>query len=177
MKDSGVAWLGEVPAHWTVSLIKRYCHDITDGAHISPETEGVIYDFISTKDLSNLDIDFSDCLKTSAETYDYMVRTGCRPAPGDILFSKDGTIGRTALVKEDRPFVVASSLIIIRPDNKKYASSYLHWLLQSASVVGQVECMVKGAGLPRLSIQNLLKVVGTLPPPQNKFGLRSELKR
>jgi len=165
-----------VPAHWTVSLIKRYCHNITDGSHISPETEGGVYDFISTKDLSNLGVDFSDCLKTSAETYDYMVRAGCRPVPGDILFSKDGTIGRTALVKEDRPFVVASSLIIIRPDNKKYASSYLHWLLQSASVVGQVECMVKGAGLPRLSIQNLLKVVGTLPPPAEQIRIAERVE-
>lgn len=40
MKNSGIEWLGQVPEHWDVCLIKYKCDDITDGAHTSPETEG-----------------------------------------------------------------------------------------------------------------------------------------
>ena len=82
-----------------------------------------------------------------------------------MLFSKDGTIGRTIVVSENSPeFVVASSLIIIRPDKEELLSSYLDFLCQSWVVSQQVEGFVKGAGLPRLSIQNLTKVVGVFPP-------------
>ncbi len=165
MKDSGVEWLGEVPAHWEVTQVKRRCDLITDGAHISPETENGVYCFVSTKDVSDEGIDFEGCLRTSAASYEYLLKTGCQPAAGDVLFSKDGTIGRTIVVSENSPeFVVASSLIIIRPDKEELLSSYLDFLCQSWVVSQQVEGFVKGAGLPRLSIQNLTKVVGVFPP-------------
>ena len=165
MKDSGVEWLGEVPVHWEVTQVKRRCDLITDGAHISPETENGVYCFVSTKDVSDEGIDFEGCLRTSAASYEYLLKTGCQPAAGDVLFSKDGTIGRTIVVSENSPeFVVASSLIIIRPDKEELLSSYLDFLCQSWVVSQQIEGFVKGAGLPRLSIQNLTKVVGVFPP-------------
>lgn len=177
MKDSGVEWLGEVPEHWAVCAIKRMTLLITDGAHISPETEDGVYDFVSTKDVSDAGIDFEGCLKTSATSYEYLVRTGCRPMCGDLLFSKDGTIGRTIVVKELREFVVASSLIIIRPNSATLSSTFLHYLCQSFAVVQQVERFVKGAGLPRLSIQNLLKVFGVFPQLEEQIAIAAFLDR
>lgn len=164
MKDSGVEWLGKVPQHWEVTHLKRFCLEITDGAHISPDTEGGVYHFISTKDLSGETIDFEGALLTSESSYEYLLKTGCRPSLGDVLFSKDGTIGRTVVVRDDREFVVASSLIIIRPDTSVLDAEYLNLLCKSFLVATQVESFVKGAGLPRLSIQNLLKVLGVFPP-------------
>jgi len=177
MKPSGVEWLGDVPQGWRVGHIKRFCRQITDGAHISPVTEGGVFDFVSTKDIDDNGINFSDCLKTSPESYEYMISTGCRPYVGDVLFSKDGTIGRAALVIDDHEFAVASSLIIIRPNKNIFYSRYLFWLLQSAVVLAQVECFVKGAGLPRLSIQNLLKVIGVLPPMVEQVEIACESAR
>ncbi len=175
MKDSGIEWLGEVPEHWDVCSIKRMTLLITDGAHISPETDDGVYDFVSTKDVSDAGIDFEGCLKTSPSSYEYLVRTGCQPARGDVLFSKDGTIGRTVVVKVEREFVVASSLIIIRPDSRALDSIFLHYLCQSFLVIQQVEGFVKGAGLPRLSIQNLLKVFGVFPQLEEQQAIATFL--
>lgn len=176
MKDSGVAWLGKVPAHWDITQLKRLCDRITDGAHISPETEGGTYSFVSTKDLDGDSIDFDKCLLTSPSSFDYLQRTGCRPAVGDVLFSKDGTIGRTVVVRDGREFVVASSLIIITPSANMLDSDFLNYLCKSSVVSGQVEGFIKGAGLPRLSIQNLLKVVGLFPPVEEQRAISDYLK-
>jgi type I restriction enzyme S subunit len=176
MKDSGVEWLGEVPAHWDVTSIKRLCSTITDGAHISPETEGGVYCFVSTKDVTERGIDLDGCLRTSQTSYEYLVHTGCRPLVGDVLFSKDGTIGRTVVVADEREFVVASSLIIIRPDKKQLDSVFLHFLCQSVFIRSQVDRYVKGAGLPRLSIQNLLRVVGVFPPLDDQKTIAAYLE-
>ena len=173
MKDSGVEWLGEVPEHWRKVAIKRMTLVITDGAHISPETDGGIYDFVSTKDISDAGIDFDGCLKTSLKSYEYLVRTGCKPMVGDILFSKDGTIGRTFLVDKNSDFVVASSLIIIRPNSKILDSVYFNWLCQSYIVTSQVQSFVKGAGLPRLSIKNLMKIIAVFPPLEEQLYITS----
>ncbi|GHV84874.1 hypothetical protein AGMMS50230_04820 [Spirochaetia bacterium] len=89
MKYSGMELIGEIPEHWECSLIKYFFSLVTDGSHISPETDNGIYDFVSTKDLDGKGINFENCLKTSRENYNYLVKMDCRPKNGDILFSKD----------------------------------------------------------------------------------------
>jgi type I restriction enzyme S subunit len=150
--------------HWQIGPLKRFTQTITDGAHVSPETEGGVYPFVSTRDVFGESIDFESCLRTSESSFASMVKTGCKPIVGDVLFSKDGTIGRTTVVAEDRDFVVASSLIIIRPDRRLLDSRFLHRLCQSALVTSQVQSLTKGAGLPRLSIENLTSIVVSVPP-------------
>ena len=164
MKDSGVEWLGEIPEHWDASLLKYYTKRITDGAHISPETEGGVHYFVSTRDLMDDRIAFDGALLTSAESYHYLVRTGCKPKDGDVLFSKDGTVGKTVVVEGGIDFVVASSLIIIRANHAICDPNYLNYLCRSEVVSEQVASFVKGAALKRLSIQNLLKIFGVFPP-------------
>jgi type I restriction enzyme, S subunit len=176
-KGSGVEWLGEVPAGWEVVGIKRLCSLITDGAHISPETDNGVYGFVSTKDINADTIDFDNCLRTSEASFEYLVKAGCRPLVGDVLFSKDGTIGRTVVVRKDLDFVVASSLIIIRPDSSVLAPEFLNYLCMSDVVASQVDSLVKGAGLPRLSIQNLLKVLGVFPPLPEQQTITAFLDR
>jgi type I restriction enzyme S subunit len=129
-KDSGIEWLGAVPEGWRISGIKHNCLKITDGAHVSPETDGGVYPFISTVDLKQSGIDFENCLATTAESYAAMVRGGCRPIVGDVLFSKDGTVGRTVVVEDEREFVVASSLIIVRPDKRLVEPYFLNYLFR-----------------------------------------------
>lgn len=176
-KESGVEWIEDIPAHWKIGAIKSQCVEITDGAHVSPETEGGTYPFISTKDILSGEIDFEECLKTSQQSYDYLFRTGCRPNIGDVLFSKDGTIGRTVVVKDNREFVVASSLIILRPSHECLDSEFLGFWCQSRSVQSQVERFVRGAGLPRLSIANLRRIVGCFPPLEEQRAIAAFLGR
>jgi type I restriction enzyme, S subunit len=176
-RDSGVKWLGKIPEHWQVSPIKHFSDTITDGAHISPVVDGGVRPFVSTKDVEEERIDWENCLLTTQESFDYMVKAGCRPLVGDVLFSKDGTIGRTVLVREEREFVVASSLIIIRPMKTLLDSRFLSHLCQSHPIVKQVESYVKGAGLPRLSVQNLLKVFGCFPPLAEQRSIATFLER
>lgn len=176
MKNSGVEWLGEIPENWEVAHLKRFCDLITDGAHISPETENGIFHFVSTKDVNGDKINFDGALLTSELNYDYLVKNGCKPRFGDVLFSKDGTIGRTVVVSEEKEFVVASSLIIIRPNERMLDSCYLNYLCKSSVVSQQVDGFVKGAGLPRLSIQNILKVLGVFPPLQEQRNIAAFLE-
>lgn len=151
---------------------------ITDGAHVSPETEDGAFDFVSTRDISVTgSIDFEGALKTSHRSYEELVKYGCSPRPGDVLFSKDGTVGRTARVTEDREFVVASSLIIIRPDPERLDFNFLHFLCRHAEFAHQVDGYVKGAGLPRISIANLRRVSGIFPGLATQRDLARALEK
>jgi type I restriction enzyme, S subunit len=82
-QNCSVEWLDQMPDHWDLTAIKHLCRKVTDGSHISPETENGLFCFVSTKDIRNGKIDFDGCLRTSEESYSYMVRSGCRPMVGE----------------------------------------------------------------------------------------------
>lgn len=157
MKDSGIEWLGMIPKEWQVSKMKNKLIKFTDGAHISPEVENGVYPFLSVKDLKNGFLDFKNCLKTSIESYKYLKRNSCKPERGDLLISKDGTIGKTCLIDFDKEFVVASSLVIIK-SNKNFSIKFLDYILQSEASQKQIFQYVKGAALPRISLELLKNI-------------------
>lgn len=169
MKDSGIEWLGEVPEHWTISKAKYISHLITDGAHISPDLSSPDYPFVSTVDLNNGEIDFDNCLKTSSTNFRYLVRTGCQPIVNDVLYSKDGTIGKTTVVKESRDFAVASSLIIVRPKTSIINSTYLEYLLRSRVVNYQIESVLSGVALRRVSLLKFSNLILVIPPVKEQI--------
>lgn len=115
MKDSGVEWLGEVPAHWDVLPIKRLTKiPITDGPHETPTwvDEGV--PFISAEAVSTGEIDF-DKARFISEADHHRYSKKYHPEKNDIFMVKSGaTTGVTAIVRTDRDFNIWSPLAVIR---------------------------------------------------------------
>jgi type I restriction enzyme, S subunit len=174
-KDSGVEWLGEVPEHWEIAHLKRFCTKITDGAHTSPDLSSNDYAFLTVVNLNNGILDFKNCLFTSYIDYEKLVRNGCQPKKYDVLYSKDGTISETAVIDEDRSFVVGSSFIIVRPNLKMSNSFYLCYFLTSDIMRYQARIYVKGASIPRISIFNIAKLISIIPPLQEQKAIADYL--
>ena len=153
MKDSRVEWIGEIPEGWKVCKVKQISNKITDGAHVSPDTTNGEFKFLSVTNMNDTGaLDFVNCLKINSVQYAYLVRTGCQPKKDDVLISKDGTIGKTTVVS-DNNFVVASSLVIIRPNQLKIRPKYLEYCLMSNIVQEQLLSVLSGSALKRVSIE------------------------
>lgn len=174
MKDSGVEWIGEIPEHWNTSLLKLYLDKLTDGSHFSPEMMDVGYPYITVKDLKYGNIDLENALKISEEDYNVLVKNGCQPNFNDVLLSKDGTIGKVAVVKENE-FVILSSLAILRPNNY-LDSSYLSFWLESLINKNQMESFLAGAALRRLTLQTIKKLRCIIPPLNEQLEIIKSLK-
>lgn len=148
LKESGVEWIGEIPEGWEVMKLKMCANKITDGAHISPELKEQIHPFISTVNIDdNGIIDLINCIYTTDSCYKYLCKTGCKPQADDVLFSKDGTIGRTALVIGENDFVIASSLVLIRPDKNIIDPQFFTYLLRSYLIKLQTDGLLSGSAL------------------------------
>jgi len=110
MKDSGVEWLGEVPAHWEVLAIKHIVSiPITDGPHETPEffDEGV--PFISAEAVSSGFIDFNKIRAHISEEDNRRFSKKYSPRKFDIYMVKSGaTTGVTAIVETDCQFNIWS---------------------------------------------------------------------
>ena len=153
MKNSGIDWIGEIPESFSVCKVKNISCKVTDGSHIAPDTTEELNKFVSVTDMDlHGNINFNDCLKITNTQYEYLVKTGCNPLKNDVLISKDGTIGKTTIVHGDVEFVVASSLVIIRPNLEIIKPKFLNYNLMSKGVTFQLNSFLSGTGLKRVSV-------------------------
>jgi len=174
-KNSVIEWLPEIPYHWGINHLKRFCVKITDGAHTSPDLSSSDYPFLTVVNLENGALDFKNCLYTSREDYEKLVRNGCQPRKYDVLYSKDGTISETTVIHENKNFVVGSSFIIITPQLRKIDSIFLCYLLSSSIMRYQAGIYIKGASLPRISIFNIAKLLSIFPPINDQKAIADYL--
>ena len=133
MKESGVAWLGEVPAEWRTATLKHLVSiPITDGPHETPIflDEGV--PFLSAEAVKNGKLDFN--LKRgyiSSELHNLYTKK-CQPMLDDIFMVKSGnTTGNIAIVETDEIFAIWSPLALIRCNSTMILPRYLYLFMQS----------------------------------------------
>lgn len=169
VKDSGIEWLGEIPEEWEVTYLKRFCQKITDGSHHSPATQLEGRNYVSVKDVDQFgNIDLINCKKIDQDDFDSLVRNGCQPMYRDVLLTKDGTIGRAAVV-ENNDFVILSSLGLITPKTDKLNPYYLRYFLISSLNVKQMFSMIAGAALTRLTIDKINHLIITCPSLEEQY--------
>jgi len=161
-KESGVEWLGEIPRDWMATELKRNCK-VTDGSHHSPAIEVEGLPFVSVTDVGVNKINFIDSKKISDQSFERLVKEGCKPSVGDVLLTKDGTIGRACIVTEQMPdFVILSSLGLLTPSNK-LINKYLYYYLISGINIDQMNSVIHGSALRRMTISKINDLVIAFP--------------
>ena len=132
MKDSGIEWIGELPIGWETRKIKyvatlngrigwqgltssEYCDD---GAYL---ITGINFD--------NGQIDWSTCVHVPMERWAEAPQIQIQN--GDLLITKDGTVGKVAIVSNmPSETSLNSGVLVIRTVDSCY-KKYLFWILQS----------------------------------------------
>ncbi len=140
---------------WNTTKLDDLCEKITDGSHFSPKSIDTGYPYITVKNISNDRIDFVNCKFISKESYEVLDKNGCRPLNGDVLFSKDGTVGKVSLVDYSLDFVVLSSLAIIRPNQNILYPQYLRYLLKAPFFLQEAIGKKTGVAIRRIVLRNL----------------------
>jgi type I restriction enzyme S subunit len=163
-KDSGVEWLGEVPEHWNITVLKRVCNNITDSSHFSPEIQYVGIPYVTVQDIKADYIDFDNCKRILEKDYLSLKKNGCQPNQGDVLLTKDGTIGKAIVIKEKQDFVIFSSLGMITPNQLKILSEYMKYYLISGINIDQMFSLIRGSALTRLTIKLIENLITVIPP-------------
>jgi len=143
--------------------LSQVCEKITDGSHFSPSTSEHGFPYITVKDISDLGIDYHGCKFISDIDFLELKKNGCAPKINDLLFSKDGTVGKVAIVKDDRDFVVLSSLAILTSNTKVINPNFLFYVLRSPYFISTAVGRKTGVAIKRIILKNLKEIAIPLP--------------
>jgi type I restriction enzyme S subunit len=86
--------------------------------------------------------------------------------PGDVLITKDGTIGKLAIVEADMPerATLNSGIFVVRPLGNAYNARYLYWVLSSSVFSTFVNLTKMGSTINHLYQKELEQFAFPLPP-------------
>lgn len=114
MKDSGIEWLGEIPAHWELSSVGRVCEQISYGfTNPMPTVDDGPY-MLTANDIGDRRIRYETARRTDPDAFETQLTDKSRPRAGDVLVTKDGTLGRIA-VFDGEPACINQSVAFLRP--------------------------------------------------------------
>ncbi len=101
MKDSGVEWLGEIPAHWEVKKIKRLCL-VKRGASPRPIDDPIYFDDdgeYAWVRISDVTASVKYLLKTEQTLSSLGQSKSVCLEPGDLFLSIAGTVGKPIITQ------------------------------------------------------------------------------
>lgn len=166
MKDSGVAWIGEIPADWSLKRIK-FLHNEEPDSFIDGDwiESPYITDFgIRYLTTGNVGDGMFKRQGTGYITDKTFKELNCKYAyPGDLVISRlNAPYGRACILPSDEEkYVLAVDIVILRTDENK---TFLCYLTQCEGYQNVVQDGAKGTTMKRISRTNLGNVVLPIPP-------------
>lgn len=132
IKPSGIAWIGDIPHDWNIKRVKYLAslkgrigwQGLTSDEYID---EGPY--LITGIDFQNGGIDWSSCVhipeKRWAEAPEIHIKNG------DLLITKDGTVGKVAIVNGLEGKASLNSGVLLIRTEPDFDKRFLYWVLQS----------------------------------------------
>lgn len=141
MKDSGVAWLGEVPRHWKLGQLKNFICQKSGaiktgpfGSHLTSAEmqQGEIKVYNQRSVIDNNFIDGDSYISQEK----FMQLSSFQTFPGDVLVTTRGTIGRAAILPESADIgILHPCLLRVQVDETKLQREFLVALIQDSHLM------------------------------------------
>ncbi len=169
MRDSGVEWLGEVPAHWIAKRLKHISPKVGVGLVINPSTytrdEGVY--FIFGGDVKKHRFDLTNTRRISPEDSDRLIPS--RLNARDLLSVRVGDPGITAVVPPELEGANCASVIIVRRGD--FDSNWLCSAMNSWVGRQQVGLVAYGAAQKQFNVSDAVEFVFPVPPREEQESI------
>ena len=161
MKDSGVEWLGEVPAHWSVSPLKFLVDEKVAGPYGASLTKAMYtdsgYRVYGQQQVISDDFSIGDYY-ISEEKFSEMQRYVV--FPGDVLISVMGTIGRVSVVPVGVEVgIINPRLVRYKFAQRKVVPEFVKILLMSLRYQSRLREESQGSTMEGLN----MAILGDLP--------------
>lgn len=176
MRESAVEWLGEIPEHWVHCSLKHYAH-VIDCKHITAEFFDDGIPLASIAEVKEWNVNLQSAKLTSEKYYLDLIDGGRKPQPGDIIYSRNATVGEAALVAEGMPnFAMGQDVCLIRLNSDLLPEFILH-VLKSPVILQQLDLVMVGSTFKRINVNDIRNFSLALPPVEEQAEIIEKVNR
>lgn len=170
MKESGIAWLGPVPEHWSLVQLRRVVCQFVDYRGRTPEKTDSGVRLITAKNIKGGEIDFSLSEEyMSEDKYEaWMVRGW--PVIGDVLVTTEAPLGEVAQIS-DPTIALAQRVILMKVNNSVMTNGYLKYHFMGGFGQGELWSRATGSTAIGIKADRLKETLVTTPPLTEQLGI------
>lgn len=164
MKNSGIEWIGEIPAEWEIRKIFRAINKVGDIDHYMPDSVDDGIPYLMTGDLQEKlsDVNLKRCKKVSFQDYE-MLSSKIRVSKGDVIFARYATIGTVCFVDTEDNILVSYACLIIKPNSSLLYGEFLFYYLKSTAFLEEIKPYIKANTQANVGLDSVSKAKIALP--------------
>lgn len=172
--ETGVDWLGRIPSSWQLSRVGWELQRITYGFTNPMPTEDEGPFLLTANDVNYGRILWESARHTSQHAFDHDLTDKSRPKKGDVLLTKDGTLGRVA-IHDGRPACINQSVALLRPRKNRVTSEFLANVLLSRRYQDRMVFEAGGTTIKHIYITRLQKMPFPIPSMDEQREINAKI--
>jgi len=149
--------------------------DVADGPHITPTYVAEGIPFITVLNITSGRIHFGDHKYVTPDDHSQFQKRA-KAEMGDVLISKDGTIGIPCFVDTDRPFSVFVSVALIKPKRNELDGKFLVWVIRTPYLQERIKSRSRGDMIRHLVLREIRDLMIPLPSLPEQRRIVAELE-
>lgn len=177
MKDSGVEWLGELPAHWVCTKLGRLAFMQEGPGLRNWQFTDHGTRVICVTNITENGINFDKFEKFISEKEYFSLYRHFTVRSGDLLLSSSGNSwGKVAEYTGVEPVILNTSTIRLNElAPLRLTREFLRWFLESKTCREQLDVAMTGACQPNFGPTHLNDVIAACPPIHEQIAISSYL--
>ncbi len=156
-------WWCELPTSWTWARWDAITDWITYGFTRPMPHEGSGVPIITSKNVNYGKIIFDTADRTTPSAFAELNEKD-KPQRGDILLTKDGSIGRSAIVDTDDEFCINQAVAVLWLRSCHFDRRFLQLVIQSPQTQGQLLAKTEGVAIKHISVVDFGRMLLPVPP-------------
>lgn len=173
MKDSGIEWLGEIPAHWEVKRMNFISTKIGDGLHGTPNyVDESVFPFINGNNIGEGIIMITERTKFVSEQ-EYITNQKTLTS-NTILMSINGTIGNLAFYNGES-IMLGKSVAYINLESH-VNKDFIYYYLKSEIAKDYISMELSGSTIKNLSLYSINKTPIPYPAKDEQLEIVNYIK-
>jgi type I restriction enzyme, S subunit len=130
---------------------------------------------VTAKNVRTGTLDLSDTHRTTEAAFGALSAKDL-PKPGDILITKDGSIGRAALVPDGERFCINQSVAVVFLRACPFDRRFLLRMIEAPLTQRLIQEQTAGMALPHLSISDFARMPVPIPPIEEQRVIAQQIE-
>ncbi|APE06272.1 restriction endonuclease [Alteromonas sp. MB-3u-76] len=143
----------EKPAEWIEMKLNDVADNVVDCPHSTPKWSALGKYCVKTTAFNPFYLDLSEQGFVSEEVFAERIKR-LKPEPGDILYSREGTVGIACQIPSDTELCLGQRMVLIRAGSE-INSKFLTIVLNSDKILSIVRQMTIGSTVPRVNMKDI----------------------
>jgi len=136
--------IGVIPEEWDFSNLANFW-SVTDCKHVTAKFIDMGFPLASIREVQSRFVDLSNAKQTTLGFYNLLIGDGRKPLPGDLILSRNATVGEVAQVASWHPqFAMGQDVCLLRKRSFEFSTEFLQLLFQSDVIKKQLSDLMVG---------------------------------